>query len=42
MLEGVPWKVNGAGRREALKTPWRSRGDCFVAGFLEEESEPRK
>ena len=23
-----------SGHREAPKTPWRSRGDCFVTGFL--------
>jgi len=34
--KGVGEEVRGrlSGRREAPKTPWRSRGDCFVTGFL--------
>jgi len=34
--KGVGEEVRGrlSGRREAPKTPWRSRGDCFVTRFL--------
>jgi hypothetical protein len=34
--EGSGEEVRGrlSERREAPKTPWRSRGDCFVTGLL--------